>query len=100
MRLTVYQIQNIKSTAIKIFGEGTKVFLFGSRTDDNKKGGDIDLFITPENQINEQAVFESKIKFLGQLKKLIGNRKIDVLVKHRYTNTKFIEDIQQTSLLL
>jgi len=100
LRLSVNQIQKIKNTAIRVFGIGTKVFLFGSRIDDQKKGGDIDLYIKPVQDFDEKTVFEYKIRFLSQVKKLIGDRKIDVIVKHRYSNYNFIEDIQQTSLLL
>ena len=45
MRLTTEQITIIKQKTALIFGDDTKIYLFGSRTDDNAKGGDIDLFI-------------------------------------------------------
>lgn len=41
MRLSTDQIQAIRHAANTAFGEGTAVWLFGSRVDDAKKGGDI-----------------------------------------------------------
>ena len=45
MRLTEKERQVIKETIYKYFGENLKIFLFGSRVDDSKKGGDIDLYV-------------------------------------------------------
>jgi hypothetical protein len=97
MRLSGSQILNIKNTAMAIFGKNTKVFLFGSRLDDTKKGGDIDLFIKPIQIIDEDFCFELKLKFLIQLKKLVGERKIDVIIGHKNSNPAFINDIALTS---
>ncbi len=41
MRLTSYQVTMIKKAFSETFGKG-KVYIFGSRTDDTKRGGDID----------------------------------------------------------
>ncbi|SJM93827.1 DNA polymerase beta domain protein region (fragment) [Crenothrix polyspora] len=65
--------QNVKT----IFGYATKVYLFGSRVDDSKKGGDIDLYVVPENQDN---LHEKKIKFLTALDLALGEQKIDVII--------------------
>jgi predicted nucleotidyltransferase len=78
MRLTQNEIQSIKQLAQKHFGNDTKVFLFGSRTDDKKKGGDIDLFIkTTERNVNQ---YQQKIRFLVDLELSIGEQKIDVIL--------------------
>lgn len=43
MRLNLKDIQSIIRIAKEIYGEDVSVYLFGSRTDDTKRGGDIDL---------------------------------------------------------
>jgi len=48
MRLSVKEINTIKSCAKAFFGAHARVLLFGSRVDDQKRGGDIDLYIIPE----------------------------------------------------
>ncbi len=45
MRLTPAQINTIKSTAASVLGEGVRVTLFGSRLNDQQKGGDVDLYV-------------------------------------------------------
>ncbi len=44
MRLSDFEIKSIKEVAKKNFGESVKITLFGSRVDDTKRGGDIDLY--------------------------------------------------------
>ena len=58
MRLSLTEIKAIIKSKNNSFGKSSKVYLFGSRVDDNKKGGDIDLYIIPENDIN---LFDMKI---------------------------------------
>lgn len=41
MRLTDQQHATIRSIATETFGAGAGVWLFGSRVDDSKRGGDI-----------------------------------------------------------
>ena len=45
MRLTPAQINTIKSTAASVLGEGVRVTLFGSRLNDQQRGGDVDLYV-------------------------------------------------------
>lgn len=77
MRLTNSQLTIIKQTVSHIFGVGALVYLFGSRVDDAKKGGDIDLYIVPEIKDN---LLEKKIQFLTALVMNLGDQKIDVII--------------------
>jgi len=75
MRLTDFEANTIKQSACEVFGAKTQVFLFGSRTDDTKKGGDIDLYIKAETGKD----LKHKIKFLLLLEQKIGEQKVDVV---------------------
>jgi uncharacterized protein len=83
MRLSQFEIENINILAKKHFGQGAIVFLFGSRTNDQKRGGDIDLFI--QNSNNRFLTLETKVHFLAELKTKIGERKIDVVLDNENT---------------
>lgn len=76
MRLTPFEVEAIKQSAQEVFGSGVEVMLFGSRVDDTRKGGDIDLYIRPQ-ACND---FSHKIKFLVLLERKIGEQKIDVVM--------------------
>jgi len=80
MRLTEEQINAIIQTAEEIYGRGVKVFLFGSRTKDGEKGGDIDLIIQADEK---KMTLKNKLSFLVLLKKDIGDQKVDVVYERK-----------------
>ena len=45
MRLSTAQQQSILQTTRQNFGADAKVWLFGSRADDARRGGDVDLYV-------------------------------------------------------
>ncbi|HFU77888.1 MAG TPA: nucleotidyltransferase domain-containing protein, partial [Epsilonproteobacteria bacterium] len=51
MRLLQSEADAIKSTFLALFHSG-KIYLFGSRVDDSKKGGDIDLFLELDDDLS------------------------------------------------
>jgi len=71
-----------------MFGPDVKVWLFGSRVDDQKKGGDIDLYIETE----KPCALEDKLRLTSRLQRAIGFRKIDVLVSGMGSKNKSIYD--------
>ncbi len=77
MRLNDFEQKMIKKAFIETFESGN-IFLFGSRVDDSKRGGDIDLYLIPEKKYDNEQ--ERKIKFLIRLDEYIGEQKIDVVM--------------------
>lgn len=45
MRLTPSQQQCIREATRQFFGQDARVWLFGSRVDDRRRGGDVDLYV-------------------------------------------------------
>jgi predicted nucleotidyltransferase len=86
MRLSSFEINAIKESAKEVFGE-CKIYLFGSRVDDNLKGGDIDLYI----QLSKKPHFLAKPKFLAILKRKIGEQKIDVIIDYPQREKSLID---------
>ena len=82
MRLTDSDKKAIKETFFEIFEDG-KIYLFGSRVDDTKRGGDIDLYISPSSKTR---LASKKIDFLVALKQKIGEQKIDVVIDRGKNN--------------
>jgi predicted nucleotidyltransferase len=80
MRLTTDQIQAIRDAASSTFGDKAAVWLFGSRVDDAKKGGDIDVLVRPAPMTDDEP-FDKKIRMLILLERLLGERKVDVLIE-------------------
>jgi len=82
MRFKAEEKNKIIQYAKDFFGNEINLYLFGSRVYDNKKGGDIDLYLESENIIDMQT----QIKFLTAIYKDITQRKVDLLVKTPSSN--------------
>jgi len=69
MRITPDQIAAIVQTARGIAGPGAKVWLYGSRLDDTRRGGDIDLLIesAPAAGFMERARIKNRLEQILQL---------------------------------
>lgn len=74
MRLKPEQIEFIKNKLAPI-QRNAEIYLFGSRTDDQAKGGDIDILILSEKPIKRSDIRQFKINFY----KKFGWQKIDVV---------------------
>ena len=72
MCLTKKEIETIVRIAREIYGWNVEVYLFGSRTDDIKRGGDIDLLV------RKKGILEC-VRMMAKLKLALGDRKIDVI---------------------
>ncbi len=77
MRLTSFEVQSIKKAFLETFEDG-KIYLFGSRTDDTKRGGDIDLYLCPLQKFDDERI--RRRRFLILLDEYIGEQKIDAVI--------------------
>jgi predicted nucleotidyltransferase len=78
MRLTKQQTQTITQTVSRLAGTGATIYLFGSRLNDQAKGGDIDLFIESDTPLS--VIHRAQIKM--ELETQLG-LPIDIVSKIR-----------------
>ncbi|MFI5343922.1 MAG: hypothetical protein ACHQUC_06850 [Chlamydiales bacterium] len=78
VRLQVDQITALVSATHDCFGTTSTIWLFGSRADDTKIGGDIDLYIETDMQSD---IVAAKLKMRSLIWKVFGDQKIDILVR-------------------
>jgi len=83
MRLTSLEREVLKSS-ITSFDEESKIYLFGSRVDDSKKGGDIDILIVSD-KITRANKREIRLDFY----KNFGEQKLDIVVDDGSFNEPF-----------
>ena len=99
MRLSESEIAWITSLARKHFGEDVQVVLFGSRVDDDQRGGDIDLFV--RKLTGERLTILAKVRFMTDLMFRIGEQKVDVVLDHpEMRNSLFFQTIQEKGVAL
>lgn len=80
MRLNSGQVEAIKQEARHFFGAQAEVWLFGSRVDDNRRGGDVDLYVRSGMSDADQLA-AARFAFLARIKRRIGDRKIDLVLQ-------------------
>lgn len=78
MRLKPEEIRIIHHSVTEVFGEATAVRLFGSRVDDQKRGGDIDLFVATQLPTDERL--RRRFQLLRLLHTRLGEQKIDLVL--------------------
>ena len=76
MRLSKRLIHILEDNIYKSFGN-VNIYLFGSRTDDTKRGGDIDLAI--DTAVSKQEFRKKKILFLSLLARIDFDYQIDIV---------------------
>lgn len=95
MRISPVEADKIKTAAERCFGAGTIVRLFGSRADDARRGGDIDLQIIAAD---EAAVsLEGELKFRAVLEDEIGEQRVDVELRMSTDPERPIDTIARIS---
>ncbi len=74
MRLAIAEQSAISDTIRQADADAT-IYLFGSRTDDAAKGGDIDLLV-----LSTKITLMTKLDILAELHQKLGERRIDIAI--------------------
>jgi len=91
MRLNKTEREIIKNTVKNLDGKA-KIYLFGSRVDNKKKGGDIDLLV-----ISSKLNFSHKLKILRLLYEKLGEQRIDLVIKENIKTDPFVKTIIESA---
>lgn len=83
MRLTEAQREAIKAAVASVIHADSRVWLFGSRAFDTRRGGDIDLMIETDTTLPNRVATLCRLE--GRLVWALGDRKIDILLKDART---------------
>jgi predicted nucleotidyltransferase len=90
MRLTANEREAILSSARDVFGPHCTVRLFGSRVDDARSGGDIDLHVIAEPAA---ATLANEIAFTLTVQENIGEQRVDVILRPQRFVPRAIDNI-------
>lgn len=78
MRLTEDQVQTIRRLAVEIAGAQARVRVFGSRLDDDARGGDLDLMLELPDPVDNPALIAASLS--AKVSHAMHGRKVDVLL--------------------
>jgi len=93
MRLSDEEISAIKLAIREYFGPDARVYLFGSRTDDRARGGDIDLYV--ESGLEGEELVEAKLRALSQIQLRIGEQKIDMVTSRAEAGNETVDIVKK-----
>ncbi len=103
MRLSKSTIQKIIEVLAPFVDMYTvELRLYGSRVDDNLKGGDIDLLLLLDQSESIATLSLRKHEMLAKIKQYIGEQRIDLKItsKAEVTTDPFLQLIMPTSIVL
>lgn len=95
MRLSQQSQQTIRDTVREVFGIEAGVKLFGSRINDDARGGDIDLLVELPSITEELE--RKTMQLVARLQLRIGDQPIDVLVLDPSTPRQSIHEQASTT---
>jgi hypothetical protein len=84
MRLTAAQQQTIRQVVAEVFGPDARLLLFGSRTDDDRRGGDFDFCVEVPG-LSPEEIAERTVRARSRLyrSRAFRERKVDLVVCDR-----------------
>jgi len=102
MRLTKSELAAIKAVFFRAFkGRRASLYLFGSRTVDSQRGGDIDLLVVGDQELLDRLKLSQHL-LLDELYAQIGEQRIDLTfaTPEKMITDEFLTSIQSTVIEL
>ena len=91
MRLTPETRQIIKESVQDVFGPDATVRVFGSRANDEARGGDIDLLAECSEPVKDRL--KKTLTLTARLQIRLGDQRIDVIVADPQTKPQSVHDV-------
>jgi len=91
MRISLRSKAIIQQAVALRWGDRAQVRLFGSRLDDSAKGGDIDLHVQVQGEV-DNPIWEASL-LAAQLQRQLDGRKVDVRLLGGHQNHLPIDDV-------
>lgn len=95
MRISLEQINFLKKEIMAVLPDAV-VYLFGSRTDDNKKGGDIDIMILSDKRLR----WKEKAKIRWSYFEKFGEQKFDIVSSTFKDDDPFKQIVMHEGIIL
>lgn len=96
MRISEFEKEVIITSIRKNFNEVEKIILFGSRIDDSKRGGDIDVLLIT----SDDDRFIKKIHALTDMQLRLGEQRIDLLTANAEDERLIVKKGKKEGLVL
>lgn len=91
MRLTNEQQHLIRQLTADIIGADAHIWLFGSRTNDQRRGGDIDLLVEVDRTLNDRVLLAARLA--ARLERSFQGLPVDIVLKDQATSNQPIHEI-------
>jgi predicted nucleotidyltransferase len=79
MRLTAEEQRRLKAVAERVFGPRVEAYVFGSRVDDSRRGGDVDVYcVLPERPAD---LARREARFQVEAEAALDGLTVDVVVR-------------------
>jgi len=95
MRLSDAQRQSIVLAARRNLGEDARIWLFGSRVDDTRRGGDVDLYVEASGPCPLVAALQCKLTIEENL-----DLHVDLLVNDQQQEKPIFQIARETGVQL
>ena len=98
MRLSERMRTALITSLCESFGVDSEIYLFGSRTDDYKRGGDIDIAL--RISLDRHDFLKKKARFLAAMLKRGYDLKIDLVQWNDLSDPLLAEELKKKAILL